>query len=100
MIEVSGVDTSSVALDMTNFATFIASANEGSDRAAGQSQTETDRSAAGRLGLVVTRDGGIPMPSHAYPGDRPDVTQFPTMIELAARYRSVTGAGGHPGERR
>ena len=28
LIEVSGVDTSSVALDMTNFATFIATANE------------------------------------------------------------------------
>ena len=29
------------------------------------------------LGLVVTRDGGIPLTWHAYPGDRPDVTQCP-----------------------
>jgi hypothetical protein len=29
------------------------------------------------LGLVVTRDGGIPLAWHAYPGNKPDVTQFP-----------------------
>jgi hypothetical protein len=29
------------------------------------------------LGLVVTRDGGIPLTWHAYPGNKPDVTQFP-----------------------
>jgi transposase len=38
--------------------------------------------------LVVTRDGGIPIVSHAYPGDRPDVTQFSTVLdELVTRYR-------------
>ena len=34
------------------------------------------------LGLVVTRDGGVPLVSHAYPGNKPDVSQFPTMIDL------------------
>ena len=45
------------------------------------------------MALVITRDGGVPVISHAYPGDRPDVTQFPTVIdELVARYRDlVTG---------
>ena len=33
------------------------------------------------LGLAVTRDGGIPLTWRAYPGDRPDVTQFPAMID-------------------
>jgi hypothetical protein len=33
------------------------------------------------LGLVVTRDGGIPLTWHAYRGDRPDVTQFPAMVD-------------------
>jgi transposase len=43
------------------------------------------------LGLVVTRDDGIPIVSHAYPGDRPDVTQFSTVIdELLSRYRALT----------
>ncbi|MPZ81172.1 MAG: hypothetical protein GEV28_12560 [Actinophytocola sp.] len=39
---------------------------------------------------MITRDGGIPLLSHAYPGDRPDVTQFGQMItELAARRREL-----------
>jgi len=30
--------------------------------------------------------------SHAYPGDKPDVTQFPAMVnELAARFNALTG---------
>jgi len=43
------------------------------------------------LALVVTRDGGVPVVSHAYPGDRPDVSQFGVVIdELVSRYRAVT----------
>ena len=39
---------------------------------------------------MITRDGGVPVISHAYPGDRPDVTQFTTVIdELVARYRGL-----------
>ena len=33
---------------------------------------------------MVTRDGGIPLTWHAYPGNRPDVTQFAEMIGQAA----------------
>jgi transposase len=47
------------------------------------------------LGLVVTRDGGIPLTWHAYPGDKPDVTQFPAMVDqLKARYEAVSAAAG------
>src|SRR5699024_6870340 len=43
------------------------------------------------LGLVITRDGGIPLLAHAYPGNRPDVTQFPDMIDqLSTRHRKLT----------
>ena len=39
---------------------------------------------------MVTRDGGIPLVSHAYPGNRHDVTIFPEVIdELVARYRAI-----------
>ena len=31
------------------------------------------------LGLV-TRDGGVPVVSHAYAGNRPDITQFPDVV--------------------
>ena len=49
------------------------------------------------LGLVVAVDGGVPLVSHAYPGNKPDVTQFPAMIDqLLARYQAVTAAAGVP----
>jgi transposase len=49
------------------------------------------------LGLVVTRDGGIPLTWHAYPGDRPDVTQFATMIsQLRGQYEAITAAARGP----
>lgn len=94
-----GLDTSSVALDMTNFATFIATGNARAPIAqrGKAKQKRTDLRLVG-LGLVVTRDGGVPLLSHAYPGDRPDVTQFPSMIKaLAARHTALAAAAGQPG---
>jgi transposase len=94
-VEAFGLNASAVALDMTNFATYIDSTNTRADVAQrGKSkQKRSDLRLVG-LGLVVTRDGGIPLLSHTYPGNRPDVTQFPTMLaELGARHRAVTGGG-------
>src|SRR6266542_4145952 len=85
------LDCSSVSLDMTNFATFIDTGNAKAPIAqrGKAKQKRTDLRLVG-LGLVVTRDGGIPLTWHAYPGDRPDVTQFPAMIDqLEARYAAV-----------
>jgi transposase len=96
IIRSSGADVSSVALDMTNFATFIATGNAKAPIAQrGKArQHRADLRLAG-LGLVVTRDGGIPLTWHAYPGDRPDVTQFPVMTaQLKARYEAVCAAAG------
>jgi transposase len=100
IVEVSGVDVSSVALDMTNFATFIATANGKAPIAqrGKAKQKRADLRLVG-LGLVVTRDGGIPLTWHAYPGDRPDVTQFPDMItQLKIRYEQVCAAAGRSAE--
>ena len=37
-------------------------------------------------------DGGVPLVSHAYPGNKPDVTQFPEIVtELAARFGDLGG---------
>jgi transposase len=94
-----GLDTSSVALDMTNFATFIATGNAKAPIAqrGKAKQKRSDLRLVG-LGLVVTRAGGIPLLSHAYPGNRPDVTQFPTMVKaLAGRHAALAAASGHPG---
>ncbi|HXZ70103.1 MAG TPA: IS1634 family transposase [Streptosporangiaceae bacterium] len=96
IVQVSGVDVSSVALDMTNFATFIASANGKAPIAqrGKAKQKRADLRLVG-LGLVVTRDGGIPLTWHSYPGDRPDVTQFADMIsQLRTRYEQVCAASG------
>jgi transposase len=96
VIAVSGADVSSVALDMTNFATFIATANGRAPIAqrGKAKQKRSDLRLAG-LGLVVTRDGGLPLSWHAYPGDKPDVTQFPGMIDaLQAQYEAVCAAAG------
>ena len=97
VVEVSGADCSSVALDMTSFATFTGTGNEKAPVAQrGKArQKRSDLRLVG-LGLVVTRDGGIPLTWHAYPGDRPDVTQFATMIsQLRDQYEAIAdGAGG------
>jgi transposase len=96
IVDVSGVDVSSVALDMTNFATFIATANPKAPIAqrGKAKQKRSDLRLVG-LGLVVTRDGGLPLTWHAYPGDKPDVTQFPGMIDrLKTQYEQVCAAAG------
>jgi transposase len=96
IVEVFGLDCSSVALDMTNFATFIDTGNGRAPVAqrGKAKQKRSDLRLIG-LGLVVTRDGGIPLTWHAYPGDKPDVTQFPDMIKaLRARHEAICAAAG------
>jgi transposase len=96
MVRSEEIDVSSVALDMTNFATFIATGNQKAPIAqrGKAKQKRTDLRIVG-LGLVVTRDGGIPLTWHAYAGDRPDVTQFPVMTgQLKSRYEAACAAAG------
>jgi transposase len=98
MIEMFDLDTSSVALDMTNFATYIDTTNGKAPIAqrGKAKQKRTDLRLIG-LGMVVTRAGGIPLVWHAYPGNRPDVTQFPTLIEhLVQQYRTLPVAADRP----
>src|SRR6266705_1051819 len=98
IVGLSGADVSPVALDMTNFATFIATANGKAPVAqrGKAKQKRSDLRLAG-LGLVVTRDGGIPLTWHAYPGDRPGVTQFTAMTgQLLIQYQAVCAAVGVP----
>lgn len=95
MIETFGLDISALALDMTNFATYIDTGNGKAPIAqrGKAKQKRTDLRLVG-LGLVVTRDGGVPLVAHAYPGNRPDVTQFATMIDLLrARHGALAAQG-------
>jgi len=92
MVSRFGLDLSGLVLDMTNFATFIDSGNERAPIAArGKAKQKRNDLRLVGLGLVVTRDGGVPLVSHAYAGDRPDVTQFSAGIDaLVTRYRDLT----------
>ena len=92
MVTEFGLDLSGLVLDMTNFATYLDLTNTRAPIAqrgkAKQKRTDLRLVA---LALVVTRDGGIPVISHAYPGDRPDVTQFADVIDtLVTRYQDLT----------
>ena len=96
MIEVFALDTHALILDMTNFATFIDSGNDRAPIAqrGKAKQKRYDLSIVG-LGLVATRDGGIPLLSRAYPGNTVDVTQSTAMIkELHRRYTTALGREG------
>jgi transposase len=96
MVSEFGLDLSGLALDMTNFATFIDSANDRAAIAArGHAKQKRNDLRLVGLGLVVTRDGAIPVASHAYPGNRNDVSQFTTVLdELTARYATLFDTHG------
>jgi transposase len=96
MVETFNLDCSGLVLDMTNFATYIDSANDRAPIAqrGHAKQKRTDLRLVG-LGLVVSTDFGVPLVSHAYAGNRPDVTQFPEMVaELVARFGELAASGG------
>jgi transposase len=91
MVAEFGLDLCGLVLDMTNFATFI---DSGNDRAAiaqrGKAKQKRNDLRLVGLALVVTRDGAVPILSHAYPGDKPDVTQFATVVSaLVEGYRQL-----------
>ncbi|CAN5752488.1 transposase [soil metagenome] len=93
VIELFGLELSGVVLDMTNFATFIDSANTRAPVAqrGNAKQKRNDLRLVG-LSLVVTRGDQIPIVSHTYAGDRPDVTQFTDVLdELLARWQTLGG---------
>jgi transposase len=94
MVEVFDLDLTGLVLDMTNFATFIDSANTRTQLAqrGHAKQKRFDLRLIG-VGLVVTADGGVPVLSHAYQANRPDVTQFSAVIdELVARFGALAQA--------
>ncbi len=88
-----GIEMTGLVLDMTNFATHIDTANDRAPIAqrGHAKQKRNDLRLVG-LGLIVSIDGGIPLVSHPYAGNRPDVTQFPELVkELAVRFGAAGG---------
>lgn len=92
-IDLFDLDLSGLVLDMTNFATFIDSAN---DRAViaqrgKATQKRHDLRLVG-LALVVTHHGAIPVVSHPYPGNRHDSTQFTGLLDqIVDRWEALGG---------
>ena len=81
-------------LDMTNFATYVDTTNDKAPitQRGKAKQKQADLRLVG-LGLVITRDGGIPLVAHAYPGNRPNITQFAVMIDLlVSRHTALAAA--------
>jgi len=94
MVEVFDLDLAGLVLDMTNFATFVDSGNARNQLAqrGHAKQKRFDLRLVG-VGLVVTADGRVPVCSHAYQGNRPDVTQFSAVLdELVARFGMLAQA--------
>lgn len=91
MVERYELDVSGLVLDMTNFATYIDSANEQAPIAQrGKAKQKRNDLRLVGLGLVVCRDGGVPLLSHAYGGNRHDVTQFADVVaELTERFGAL-----------
>ncbi|MHB1785427.1 MAG: IS1634 family transposase [Acidimicrobiales bacterium] len=91
MVEVFDLDLSGLVLDMTNFATYIDSANERAliAQRGHAKQKRNDLRLVG-LALVVSTDGAIPLLSHVYGGNRGDVTQFSHVLaELVTRWGAL-----------
>jgi transposase len=91
LVSAFDLDLSGLVLDMTNFATYIDSANVRAPIAqrGHAKQKRNDLRLVG-LALVVSTDGGIPLVSHAYAGNRNDVTQFAEVVaELVARWGAL-----------
>jgi transposase len=95
MVEDYEVDVTGLVLDMTNFATYIDSGNERASIAQrGRAKQKRNDLRLVGLGLVVSVDGGIPLVSQAYAGNRHDSSQFPDVInELVERFGTIDPAG-------
>ena len=91
MVESYALETEGLVLDMTNVATYVDSANERNTIAKrGHSKQKRNDLRIVGLSLIVTRDGGVPVASHAYAGNRPDVTQFATALRALRRQFDAT----------
>ena len=92
-VELFGLDLSGLVLDMTNFATFIDSANTRASIAQrGKAKCKRHDLRLIGLALVVTHDGAVPVVSHPYPGNRHDSTQFTGLLDqVIDRWEALGG---------
>ena len=86
MADEFALSTEGLVLDMTNVSTYVDTSNDRNTIARrGHAKNKRHDLRIVGLSLVVTKDGAVPIASHAYPGNRPDVTQFVTAITQLSR---------------
>lgn len=85
VLERFGVSTDSLYYDVTNFYTFIDSRNKRCRLPQrGKNKQNRNDLRQFQLGMLVSRDGWIPLLEKLYPGNRNDVTTFPEALEAIA----------------
>jgi transposase len=82
-----GVSADSLYYDVTNFFTFIDSRNERCDlpRRGNNKQKRNDLRQF-QLGLLVSRDGWVPLLAQLFRGNHNDLTTFPTALAAIQRH--------------
>lgn len=96
VVERFGIDLRCLCFDCTNFDTFIDSRTPASLPQRGHAKSKrTDLRVVG-LALMVSTDFHVPLFSHVYPGNQPDVVTFGNVTEaLVERYRQLAGKLEH-----
>jgi len=90
VLQTYGVSTESLFYDTTNFYTFIDSRNHRCELAQrGRNKQERHDLRQFHMGLLVSRDGWVPLLAKLYRGNYNDVTTFPDM----RWYRASTHSG-------
>lgn len=92
MVERYSLDLRSLVYDTTNFFTWIDTATETELPQRGHNKQKRNDLKQVGLALMVTMDFAIPLFHQVYPGNRPDVNQFESVVdELVERYRALAG---------
>ena len=97
VLEFAGVELDTLFYDNTNFYTFIDSANDRCTVARrGDSKQKRRDLRQVNVGLLVARDGWIPLRHDIFRGNQNDVSRFPEAIAGAGQRLSALGVS--PGE--
>jgi transposase len=87
-----GLSTDSLFYDVTNFFTFIDSRNRRCDLPQrGKNKQHRNDLRQFQLGLLVSRDGWVPLLAQLYRGNFNDLTTFPAAMEVIARQCRTLG---------
>lgn len=94
IIKVFDIDLSALLADATNFFSFINTLTESELAQRGNSKEKRADLRIMGLFMTVSRDGQIPIFSHLFPGNVPDIAMFtPVIPELIKRLRKLRKPG-------